>query len=196
MKITVVLVGHTRLKMDRLVNLYKLNKPLIKHKLVIVYNGEGFYDAEILCKNNKQGRDVAMYRKAIEFEPSDFYFFMNDDVCYIQDGLWLDHAISLKTEVVAVQTNLASVVPHRIIKKVRGSIPTHHKRQGTTPKFIRTSAFGCTKEYFERVWEHAKGSAQRFEKATLKLANNVGYFMDSFYIYDENLKPYIKEMLK
>lgn len=193
-KILVVLVGHTSTKLDRLIKLYTDKKPNISHEVITVYNGKGNYSSTFCCKNDKNGRDVAMYAEAVGLVDADFYFFMNDDICYIKDKYWLENAVALKTEVIGVQTNLASIVSHKLIKKINGRLAPKHIEQGTKPRFIRTSSFGCTKDYFLRVWKYAEGSAQRFEKATLKLAKNYALFTDSWYIYDENLKAYAKEI--
>jgi hypothetical protein len=191
--VLVVLVGHDPKKLDRLKHLYELTKPKEKHDLCIVYNGEGIYpDADIICENSHKGKDVEMYARAVEFKEADFYFFLNDDVCYIKDEYWLAYALSFDVEVIGVQPNLASLIPHDIIKEVSGKITNTQEKQGTIPQFIRTSSFGCTRDYFLRVWNQSSGSAQQFEKATLRMANSVGFFLDPFYIYDGNLDPYVR----
>ena len=196
MKILVVLVGNSVAKLRRLKNLYRENIPDETHMIIEVYNGNEDYPLVNKCENNRSGKDVAMYAHAVKRYKADFYFFMNDDVCYIKDKYWLENALRLKTEIVGIQTNLASIVPHKLIKKIAGGISQKIKAQGTYPQFIRTSAFGCTREYFLRVWKRATGSAQRFEKLTLRLAGSYALFADPWYIYDENLRPYAKEMQK
>jgi hypothetical protein len=193
MKIVVVLVGHTSYKLDRLLSLYKANKPKEPHQLIVVYNGGGSYpSATIECMNDYNGRDVYMYNKAVEYIEADFYFFMNDDVCYIKDNKWLTQALKLGTEVVGVQPNLASIFPIEILTQETSKIPSRWKTWGQTPQFIRTSAFGCTYSYFLKVWNASSGNAQKFEKQTISLAKTWSKFDNAFYIFDENIKPYFK----
>jgi len=186
MKPLVVLVGNSRKKLDRLKKLYSDNKPLIAHDVVVVYNGEEKYKCDLKTENNRQGRDVYMYHKAVMKWKRDFYFFMNDDIIHIEGTDWLENALRLKAEIVGAQTNLSSIVSSKIIKKLSGKNPS----RGTNPQFIRTSAFGCTRDYFLRIWEESKGNSQRFEKNTLKLANSWAVLCDAFYIHDENLHSY------
>lgn len=191
MKILIVLVGHTPNKLDRLKKLYLDNKPQEKHRVIVIYNGSKKYrKADLYISNNLRSRDVGMYYEAIKHYKADFYFFLNDDIIYIKDNNWLNLALKLKTEVVGVQTNLSSIISMDIIKKVAKRIPDRWKTWGKLPQFIRTSVFGCTREYFLRVWEISNNNSQEFEKNTLKLANSYGLFNDPFYIFDKNLKPY------
>jgi hypothetical protein len=193
MKIIVVLAGHTYSKLQRLISLYKQNKPPEDHKVVIVYNGEDFYpDADIQCVNDKRGRDVYMYYRVVEYFEADYYFFMNDDICYIKGNKWLTQVIKANAEVVGVQANLASILPIEILIKENKNIPSKWREWEGNPHFIRTSSFGCTQEYFLRVWNASNGDSQRFEKQTITLAQSWKVFSNPFYIYDSNLAPYKK----
>jgi hypothetical protein len=193
MKIIVVLAGHTYSKLQRLMSLYQANMPSEDHQVIIVYNGKGDYlDADITCINDKNGKDVYMYHKAVEYLEADYYFFMNDDVCYIKDNKWLAKAIKANTEVVGVQANLASLFPIEVLVKENKNIPARWRDWKGKPQFIRTSAFGCTQDYFLRVWNASNGDAQKFEKQTITLAKSWKIFDNAFYIFDENLQPYFK----
>lgn len=192
-KVVVVLVGHTKYTLDRLISLYTANKPEEDHKVIVVYNGGGFYPyADIECVNDLRGRDVSMYHKAVEYLEADFYFFMNDDICYIKDNKWLAQALKLDTEIVGVQPNLASLFPIEVLKLEAKTLPPKWKEWGQKPKFIRTSAFGCTYDYFIRAWNASDGDSQKFEKQTIKIANSWSVFKNAFYIFDENIQPYFK----
>lgn len=191
MRLLVVLVGHTSDKLNRLKKLYNDNKPQEKHRIITVYNGSKNYrGADLYIPNDKKSRDVGMYYEAVKQYEADLYFFLNDDIVYIKDNNWLNIALKLKAEVVGVQTNLSSIVPMKMIKKITKTIPQRWIKWGTIPQFIRTSSFGCTRDYFLRVWETSNKNSQKFEKNTLKLAKSYGLFNDPFYIFDENLKPY------
>ena len=192
MKIAVVLVGNSKKKLKNLEKLYQKNKPLEKHKLIIVYNGKDNYTKAIKCKNDKKGRDAYMYYQAVKKYDAEFYFFMNDDIVYIKDKEWLSTAIRLKAEIVGVQPNLSAVVSTNVIKKIAKRVPTKWIQWGDTAQFIRTSAFGCTRDYFLRLWEASDGNAQKFEKRTLKIADSYAFFNNPFYIHDSNLAPYYK----
>jgi hypothetical protein len=133
-----------------------------------------------------------MYHKAVEYIEADYYFFMNDDVCYITGSQWLTNVLKAGTEVVGVQTNLASLLPIDVLKKVNPKMPEKWKQWEQIPQFIRTSAFGCTPDYFLRVWNESNGDAQKFEKQTISLAKNWKIFENPFYIFDENLEIYFK----
>lgn len=195
MKILVVLAGHTPKKLERLQKLYTNNKPTDKHHTVVVYNGSKNYNKiNLYIPNNIRSQDIGMYYEVVKNYKADFYFFMNDDVVYIKDNNWLNVAIKLTAdaEMIGVQTNLSSIVSMDIIQKIAKSIPYKWKKWGDSPQFIRTSSFGCTKECFLRIWKASEGSANKFEKNTLKLSNSHGFFNDPFYIFDENLKPYFE----
>jgi len=195
MEILVVLVGNSPKKLKRLQKLYANNIPKEKHRTIVVYNGSKNYNKiNLYVPNNIRSKDIGMYYEAVKNYKADFYFFLNDDIIYIKDNNWLYTALKLQrnAEVIGVQTNLSSIISMNTIKKIATYVPAKWSGWGINPKFIRTSAFGCTREYFLRVWKASDGNGQKFEKNTLKLANSFGLFNDPFYIFDENLKPYFK----
>jgi len=100
---------------------------------------------------------------------------MNDDIVYISGNKWLKFALDKGTEIVGTQFNLASILS-----------------PSKKPLFIRTSAFGCNRKFFLRLWEISGGNPQTFEKNTLNLTDNYSVFDNPFYIYDSNLKPFVR----
>lgn len=191
--IAVVLVGHTLEKIQHLKTLYQINKPDMEHDLVVIYNGTKEYkEANCTILNNNTLRDIGMYWYAINLYHTNKYFFMNDDVVFIKDNLWLEEANKkLDTcDIVGVQSNLSSLFSADIIKKVtKGHYPEKWVEWGQTPQFIRTSNFACTKKYFIKLFNKYK-TAQSFEKNTIKETLQWSLFDDKFHIYDSNLLKY------
>ena len=66
-----------------------------------------------------------------------------------------------------------------------------HQARGRERKFMRTHAFASTTDYFDSVWQMCGGSAQSFEKSTLKTTMRVGWFPAVDWIYDSNTAPYV-----
>jgi len=189
----VVLVGHTLEKITTLKELYERNKPDIQHRVAIVYNGNKEYkEANDIILNNTTLRDIGMYWYAVNHYDSDRYFFMNDDVVFIKDNTWLEEANNKlnNADIVGVQSNLSSLFTMDVINKVtKGRYPQKWDKWGTTPQFIRTSNFACTKEYFIRLF-NKYNTAQLFEKNTILEADKWDLFDDKFHIYDSNLLKY------
>lgn len=189
MKPLVVLVGHRKRKLKRLINLYLKNKPELEHDVFIVYNGEEpFSGADLYVKNDLRSRDIGKYYEAVKRHDRRFYFFMNDDIVHIEGKDWLQHALKKGTEIVGVQYNMTTMVPKEIILLV--------EEIGYPPliwgKFLRTSAFGCTRDCFLRIWEKADGYGWKFEKQTIALSKSHAVFDDPYYIFDSDFEKYYK----
>jgi len=67
----------------------------------------------------------------------------------------------------------------------------HAKKQGRSLRFVRTSHFAATREYFESVYMASHGKAQDFEKKTMQNTMRVCFFPRVDWVYDSNTAPYV-----
>lgn len=182
---TIIAVGHTPEKFDNLRNMLRTDICPI----VFVFNGE-YRDDSINVENSLYGRDVAMYAEGIKHSDSDRLIFINDDTQYISDQWWKlasQFVNGHQDYDIAGTPNLSSWVDHSLLT---GESLRHAQRQGSTNKFIRTSTFMCTREYFNTLWKGCNGDAQRFEKSTL-LSYKRCRLLNPTWTYDSNTQPYV-----
>ena len=185
---TVIAVGHTHTKFSRLLKSIPDSFDVIK-----VFNGDDHReDGSIIVPNDLNGRDVAMYAEGLKHTDSDRLVFLNDDVQHIHEDWWkLADMFLNKWEHhpdLIGSTNMSSWVDYNKLpneKEVERA-----KKQGRDPLFVRTSAFMCTRQFFTSTWEKANGSAQAFEKSTLKEAGRV-HVIPAQWCYDSNVRNYV-----
>lgn len=203
----IIAVGHTAWKMNRLMALIAASDPGLPYELFTVFNGDADnlgFTPDLQVPNNLQGRDINMYHLGLRKVEDNYIFFLNDDVVHLTDG-WLATAWGLLAEGYDCvgQPNLAHWVDYdkahehftnitnpddRNFGKEMLSID-HWKAQGRELRFIRTSHFACTRKWFNEGYQAAYGSAQKFEKGTLR--GNVTLFPTIDYVYDGNVEPYV-----
>lgn len=169
----IILAGHTHEKMERTLSLLPENK-----EKILVFNGDKPFPGAIHTTNLVQGRDVAMFAEALTKTNWQKAYFINDDVEYIDNSFW--EAENSDKDIVGVG-NLATWIPEHMQTR-------HTKGQGRELRFIRTSAIFARRYFFFETFKLAGGSAQRFEKSTLRtgsyeLLNPLSY-------YDSNVKEY------
>ena len=183
----IIAVGHTAWKMKRLLALIAQSDPGCPYKLFTVFNGDGYYTANLDVPNDPQGRDVAMYNWGLRQVDDPWAFFLNDDVCHITDG-WLQYASECmqKGYDCVGQPNLSHWVDY---DKLGPDDLQFHQQRGRDLKFIRTSNFACKRKWFDEGYQAAYGYAQKFEKGTLR--GSVTFFPSYDYVYDGNTAPYV-----
>lgn len=188
---TVIAVGHTPAKFDRLLSMIPDYFTVVK-----VFNGLEPRNDSINTPNCPKGRDVAMYAEGLNWLPeqvsprNENILFLNDDVVHLSPDFWryATHFLN-KNEFVEIAgvANLASWVCH---SRLTGPMLATAQKQGVEPQFIRTSAFLTRRAYFERLWATSAGDAQVFEKSTMKYASVVSIIKPQW-AYDSNLEPYV-----
>ena len=183
----IIAVGHTSWKMKRLLAMIAQSNPGVPYELYTVYNGEGF-TPDLQVPNNMQGRDIAMYCAGLQQVKDDWAFFLNDDVCHLDDGWLLFASIWMKKgyDCVGCQPNLSHWVDY---DQLNPQDLEFHKRRGRELQFVRTSHFAATRQWFIEGYQAAYGNAQAFEKGTLR--GRVAFFPRVDWIYDGNTKPYV-----
>ena len=180
----IVCVGHTK---NKFLNLLSLVGD--KEKFC-VYNGLGAVPADVFLANDRLSRDIGMYSVAMDMLPVDRAVFINDDILHLSEGWWrmVEAFLADKNppDIIGV-ANLASWCDH---EKLSGWQKHLAEQQGKQPIFIRTSAFMCTRNWFNHLLSLWEGDAQKFEKATLKGASRV-VLLSPEDAYDSNTEPYI-----
>ncbi len=194
----VSLCGHTGEKLYRLFALYKITEPQQPHYLQVTFNGIIDKHVEHLVEilrstecapimhviNHDTGRDVRMHAQALarwrltedRYPLSPWMVCMNDDVHHITKRnpkqSWFGQAEVILSggdfDLLGFQPNLASMTTMNYLigcnQRDRGNI----ERFGQAFRFIRTHAFACRLDWFDKAWKDAKEVAQRFEKDNLK----------------------------
>lgn len=184
----VIAVGHTASKMENLLRLIRQSQPGMAYELTTVFNGDGFTpDYQIPNK----GWDLWMYREGLQHSVRpDWAFFLNDDVVHIH-GDWLAYTNALMQrgfDCVGAQPNLASWADW---DAVSAEARARFELQGRAVRFVRTSAFAMTRDYFRRCYAAARGVASVFEKGTIRPGSTVGFLPEVDWIYDSNTAPFI-----
>lgn len=205
----VSLCGHTGTKLYNLHQLYLGVKPKEPHFLQVTFNGVVDDYARALAKelefplmhviNHPTGRDVRMHWQAIERwrmsckDRSAWGIFLNDDVVCMEDPRWFDQAkaaMEAGFDLLGYQPNLACMTTMEYLKccpsRDRGNI----QRFGRAFRFIRTHAFACRIDWFERSWKISNETAQRFEKDTL-LRSKFALVDDFTAIMDSNTHRHV-----
>jgi len=191
-KVQIILVGHTPFKFRRLRKLVENSiesKPL---RIVTVFNGSKGEPCDLHTENDLQMRDVGMYRTGLDFLNSqDHVICLNDDVEYIAPGALEMIAAKLNAgaDMVGAQPNLSHWI---VFKNLSQKQALFHKHKGRALRFVRTSAFGCTRKYFETLFSKIR-SAQEFEKGTMQLmpAYKIEFLEKYDLIYDGNIAEFI-----
>lgn len=184
---TVIAVGHTHTKFSNLLKMIPEQFEVVK-----VFNGDDHReDGSIVVPNDLSGRDVAMYNTGFVASGAKRAVLLNDDVQHLADEFWRLANCYLNVwenppDIVGV-ANLSAWVDE---SKLEGNALTHYKKQGRQPLFIRTSAFMCTADFFDRLWWPSEGNAQVFEKSTLEEANRA-YIIPAEWAYDSNIERYV-----
>lgn len=179
----IIAVGHTPEKMEHMLSMIP---PEFAYKAI--FNGER--DKRYWqTANNTDWRDVGMYGYGVISTIGERFFCLNDDVQYVDETVWIDYCHYLNEinppEIVGVG-NLASWIDHN---DIQGEVLEWAERQGRELKFIRTSGFFCTRQYFLNLWL-ASNNAQEFEKGTLQYTNHYR-LMNPRHLYDSNIAAYV-----
>lgn len=174
----IILVGHTYEKMQHTLSLLPESIPKF-----LVYNGKEDFPGALKVPNHPRGRDIHMYAEGVKHTNADRLICINDDVLYIDPEFF-----KIKDR------DIAGVANQGTWWEIAGmGNLASWSRERLPLRFIRTSAFIITREYFNKLYKFSGPNCGKFEKNTINFTDNYK-IIDPLYYYDSNVKEYWEEV--
>lgn len=182
---SIVAVGHTPIKMDRLLAMLPADLPRSA-----VFNGDVARPDALHVQNDPVGLDIKMYQQGLTDSDVDKFIFLNDDMIYLGPEFWAQARAFIGGEIDVEVMGVANLSHWIDYEKCNPKQKNWHQRRGRELQFLRTSAFCASRDYFDRVYKAARGNAQAFEKLTLRLAKSYR-LIEPIHAYDSNIRPFL-----